>query len=171
MNHVKGEIISRLFGYSFPPGVDYSGGPLLDDDLGVMRLRRVILVHRGKVIRHSDGPRQSGVLLVCADHRHDGYRHAQITACGERWRALGCGESACLDLCSRTCCVLLTDESHDLHEAVADALFIRVLVNGDAGPVRFLIVTLLVHHLTALNTTTHQRQSHMMMQWRNCTCI
>ncbi len=66
------------------PGVDGSGGPLLDDDLGVVRPRRVALVLGGQVIRYGHGPRQSGVHLIGAHHRHDGYRHPQITACREK---------------------------------------------------------------------------------------
>lgn len=70
--------------------------------------------------------------------------------------ASGRGERVSVGQRSRTCCVLLTDESHDLHEAVADALLIRVLVNRDAGPVCFLIAPLLVHHLAALQ---HKHQN------------
>lgn len=72
----------------FTPAVDDGVGPLLDGDLGVVGSRRVALVHHGKVIRHSDGPGQSRVHLVGADHRHDGYGHAQIAPCGGRQRSV-----------------------------------------------------------------------------------
>ena len=51
--------------------------------------------------------------------------------------------------------VLLADVSHDLHEAVADALFIRLLLDCDARPVGFLIVPLLPQRVPALHAHTH----------------
>lgn len=62
------------------PAVDYGAGPVLDDNLRVGRPRWVTLVRGGQVIRYSNGSGQGGVHVICTDHRHDGYRHSQITA-------------------------------------------------------------------------------------------